>query len=184
MGIENHPDVRRLGALLAALARYHPRGIMILLGSARPLEADEWSDLIALGLPDPGESERVSRTRSTDGFLGSLAIGLDAQKTIERAGGWGAVVEYARRFRESSPKDWNLFVEAVAAKSDPLKSRIGAPPMERISRKYGVSQKTVLRRLEKVPSAIAAGAFGCFWKLFSEGGDGGGPTEGGDAKGR
>ena len=171
MGIENHPDVRRLGALLGALARYHPQGISDLLGSARPLEADEWSETLSFALPDPGVRERVSGSRSTDGFFWGLAAGLDAEKTIEKAGGWGAVVESARRFRESAPKDWNLFVEAVAAKTSPLKSRIGTPPMERISRKYGVSQKTVLRRLEKVPSAIASGAFGCFWKLFSEGGD-------------
>jgi len=126
----------------------------------------------------------VSGSRNTDSFFWGLAKGLDAEREIEKAGGWGAVVESARLFRECSPTDWNLFVESVRAKSSPLQSRIGESPMERISRKYGVSPKTVIRRLRKVPSAIAAGAFFGYWKLFSEGGDAGGATEGDEKRGR
>lgn len=184
MGIENHPDVRRLGALLAALASHHPRGILILLGSGRPPEAGEWSELLSFARADPGEAGRVDGSRNTDSFFWGLAKGLDAEREIEKAGGWNSVVESALHFRECSPTDWNLFVEAVRVKSSPLKSRIGEPPMEGISRKYGVSPKTVLRRLQRVPLAIAAGSFGGYWKLFSEGGDAGGPTEGDEKKGR
>ena len=169
MAIRDHADVLRLKLLLSLLTRSHPKGVLILLGEAKPLDACGWSELIELSRP--GQAERVDGTRSTDGFFWRMAGGVDAEALIEHYGGWKAIVEAARSFRSERPIDWNLFVEAVRAKFSPLKSRLQGGEMERIASLYGVSRKTVIRRLEMVPEALAMRATCDFSKLLSRGGE-------------
>ena len=65
---------------------------------------------------------------------------------------WAGVVLAARRYRERKPRKWNQFVAALAAKTDPLTRR---SPMSDVAREYGVSARTVRRRLKETPARIA-----------------------------
>ena len=65
---------------------------------------------------------------------------------------WAGVVLAARRYREGKPKKWNQFVSALQSRLDPLPRR---SPMSDVAREYGVSARTVRRRLKDVPALIA-----------------------------
>lgn len=65
---------------------------------------------------------------------------------------WEGVVLAARRYREGKPKKWNQFVSALQSRLDPLPRR---SPMGDVAREYGVSARTVRRRLKDVPALIA-----------------------------
>ena len=170
MSLRIHDEVRRLGVLILLIALSYPRGLLVLLGEAEPPDAEEWGEL--LGHSRPEQAERVGGTQNTDGFFWKLAEGMDAAALIERCGGWGAITEATRSFRRGNPVDWNLFVEGIQARSSPLKSRLGGGEIEGVAARYGVSRKTVIRRMELVPAAIAMQAACCYSKALSrEGGE-------------
>lgn len=79
----------------------------------------------------------------------AAAAGVEPSEILSS---WAGVVLAARRYREGKPKKWNQFVAALAAKTDPLTRR---SPMSDVAREYGVSARTVRRRLKDVPALIA-----------------------------
>lgn len=145
-GNEAPDDIRQLAGLIMVLLSVDPAGFRALLGGRRscPGEGD-WSDLISRWNPDFWGKEAPSLPSD----------GVAAVSLINRGGGWENVTRSACYIRENNPRYWNMLVEYIRAKTDPLQSRISGGHLRQVAAFFGVDRKTVRRAARITPVLIA-----------------------------
>jgi len=125
----------RVRELLERVVRFHPCGLRLLTGDVPDL--------------DPGDISRL-----VEGSGEPSGTGME--EALAFIGGWKSVTGAVRAYRESRPKEWQIFADHVTWVEMGGTSRLpGESQLARIAEKHGVSPDTVQRRRKEVVLSIA-----------------------------
>ncbi len=153
--------VQRLADVIDFVIRCHPMGLRIIAGDVPPPSTEDLMEILS-GFEGLGGCDvaRVDASPSGHGPQESLVLKADEmEKILAWAGGWKQIITVTKEYTKAFPKDWGIFIHHVLW-IDSLRdhSRLHEPQLQRVARKFGVSEETVLRRRKEVPRAIARAA--------------------------
>lgn len=140
---------------LNLVLRYHPAGLRVLLGQAKPPDMEE----ICRMLESSSTREELGVRVNSGARIPFAERCLEVEElfcaTIEKSGGWKHIAACFREFQEQCPQDWDLFRDHVMWVRPGGIFRLGTGMLARLAEKHGVSEDTIQRRRHEVVEQVA-----------------------------